>query len=58
LLKEKDVRHLWYLAVAFQSVFRVEIHQNNIFYFLKIIFEIKISKQSKTHKKINFYKKN
>jgi hypothetical protein len=33
------------VAVAFQSVFHLEIHQNNIFfYFLKIIFDISVSK--------------
>jgi len=42
------------VAVAFQSVFYTEIYQNNIFYFLKIIFNIIILKKSKTHKKINF----
>ena len=44
------------VAVAFQSVFYVEIHQNNIFLFLKIIFKISISKQFKTYKKINLKK--
>jgi hypothetical protein len=40
------------VAVAVQSVFRLEMHQNNIFfYFLKIIFDISISKQSKNIKK-------
>jgi hypothetical protein len=43
------------VAVVFQSVFRAEIHQNNIFfYFLKIICEIRASKQFKTLKKNNF----
>jgi hypothetical protein len=28
------------VAVAFQSTFYLEIHQNNFFYFLKIIFDI------------------
>jgi hypothetical protein len=33
------------VTVAFQSIFRSEMHQNNIFfYFLKIIFDISISK--------------
>jgi hypothetical protein len=41
--------------VVFQSVFCVEIHQNDIFfYFLKIIFDISASKRSKTYQKINF----
>jgi hypothetical protein len=30
--------------------FRAEMHQNNVFYFFKIIFEISVSKRSKTHK--------
>jgi hypothetical protein len=42
------------VVVAFQSVFHAEMHQNDFFYFLKIIFDISISKQSKTYKKINF----
>jgi hypothetical protein len=36
------------VAVAFQNIFYAEIHQNDIFYFLKIIFEINASKQFKT----------
>jgi len=32
------------VAVAFQSSFYLEIYQNNIFYFLKIIFDISSSK--------------
>jgi hypothetical protein len=33
------------VAVTFQSVFYLEMHQNNIFfYFLKIIFDISASK--------------
>jgi len=39
------------VAVVFQSTFRVEMHQNDFFYFLKIIFEISTSKLSKTYKK-------
>jgi hypothetical protein len=42
------------VAVIFESAFRVEIHQNNFFYFLKIIFEISASKHAKHTKKINF----
>jgi len=43
--------------VAFQSVFHAEIYQNDIFfYFLKIIFEISASKQSKIYKKLFFSK--
>jgi len=41
------------IAVAFQSVFRSKMHQNNIFYFKKIIFNIITSKQSK--KNLNFF---
>jgi hypothetical protein len=34
------------VMVAFQSVFYLEMHQNNIFfYFLKIIFDISVLKQ-------------
>jgi hypothetical protein len=32
------------VAVAFKSAFYSEMDQNNIFYFLKIIFDISISK--------------
>jgi hypothetical protein len=32
------------VAVIFQSDFYLEIYQNNFFYFLKIIFDISISK--------------
>jgi len=36
------------VTVIFQSIFYLEIHQNNIiFYFLKINFDISISKQFK-----------
>ena len=48
------------VAVAVQSVFRLEMHQNDIFfYFLKIIFEINTSKRSENIKKIDkfFFKK-
>jgi hypothetical protein len=38
------------VAVAFQIAFRVKIHANNFFYFLKIIFDINTSKQSKKYK--------
>jgi hypothetical protein len=33
------------IVVAVQSIFRLEIHQNKIFYFFKIIFDINILKQ-------------
>jgi hypothetical protein len=46
------------VVVVFQSVFHAEMDQNDIFYFLKIIFEISVTKQSKTYKtKINFSQK-
>jgi hypothetical protein len=32
------------VAVAFQITFHVKMHVNNFFYFLKIIFNINISK--------------
>jgi hypothetical protein len=32
------------VAIAIQSVFSLEIYQNNFFYFLKIIFETNTSK--------------
>ena len=38
------------VAVAFQIAFRVEIHANDIFLFLKIIFDISTSKRSKKYK--------
>jgi hypothetical protein len=34
-------------VVVFKSVLRLEIHQNNICLFLKIIFDINTSKKSK-----------
>jgi hypothetical protein len=37
------------IAVAFQITFRVEMHANDFFYFLKIIFDISTSKRSKTY---------
>jgi hypothetical protein len=40
------------VVVAFQSIFYTEMHQNDFFYFFKIIFEISALKLSKTHKKI------
>jgi hypothetical protein len=39
------------VAVAFQIAFHVEMHQNTLF---KIIFEINVSKRSKTYKKLIF----
>jgi hypothetical protein len=39
------------VAVAVQSVFRLEMHQNNVFSFLKINFDISTSKRSENTKK-------
>jgi len=40
------------VVVVFLSIFYLEIHQNNIFfYFLKFIFDIRLSKQFKIIKK-------
>jgi hypothetical protein len=42
------------IVVAFQSAFRLEMHQNGIFYFKKIIFDIKtIQKHKKKLRKKN-----
>jgi hypothetical protein len=41
------------VVVAFQSAFCSEMHQNNIFYFKKIIFNINTSKKFKNKKNIN-----
>jgi hypothetical protein len=38
------------VAVVFQIAFRAEIHGNDFFYFLKIIFDISTSKRSKKYK--------
>jgi hypothetical protein len=38
------------IAVAFQIAFRTEIHANDVFYFLKIIFNISTSKRFKKYK--------
>jgi hypothetical protein len=38
------------VAGAFQIVFRAEMHANDFFYFLKIIFDISTSKRSKKYK--------
>jgi len=45
------------VTVVFYSVFYSEIYQNNIFYFLKIIFDINASKWSKNTKKILIWSK-
>jgi len=42
-----------WLWLLFKVFFRVEIYQNDVFfYFFKIIFEINASKRSKTYQKI------
>jgi hypothetical protein len=38
------------VMVAFQIAFCAEIHVNDFFYFLKIIFDISTSKRSKKYK--------
>jgi hypothetical protein len=38
------------IAGAFQIAFRAEMHANDFFYFLKIIFDISTSKRSKKYK--------
>jgi hypothetical protein len=38
------------VAGAFQIAFRAEMHVNDFFYFLKIIFDISTSKRSKKYK--------
>jgi hypothetical protein len=38
------------VAGAFQITFRAEIHANDFFHFLKIIFDISTSKRSKKYK--------
>jgi len=38
------------VVVAFQIAFCTEIHANDFFYFLKIIFDISTSKRSKKYK--------
>jgi hypothetical protein len=40
------------VAVAFQIVFRVKMHANDFFYFLKIIFDISTSKWFENTKNI------
>jgi len=40
------------VAIAVQNAFRLEMHQNNVFYFLKIIFNINALKRSKNKKKL------
>jgi hypothetical protein len=38
------------IVIAFQIAFRAEIHVNDFFHFLKIIFDISTSKRSKKYK--------
>ena len=46
------------VAVAFQIAFRAEIHDNDVFHFLKIIFDISTLKRSKKYKPhLIFFKK-
>jgi hypothetical protein len=45
------------VAGAFQITFRAKIHANDVFLFLKIIFDISTSKRSKMYKPLNFNKK-
>jgi len=46
------------VAVVFQSVFYLKIHQNIIFFnFLKIIFDISVSKWSENTKNISIWSK-
>ena len=40
------------VAAAVQSAFRLKMHQNDVFYFKKIIFEISTSKRSENIKKL------
>jgi hypothetical protein len=40
------------VVIAFQSAFLAEMYQNDIFLFLKIIFETRRSKRSEIYKKI------
>jgi hypothetical protein len=42
------------IVITFQNVFHSKIHQNNIFYFFKIIFDINTLKWSKNTKKYKF----
>jgi hypothetical protein len=50
-LRMTSCYYLFYsvIAVAFQIIFCVEMHANDFFYFLKIIFDISTSKRSKTY---------
>jgi hypothetical protein len=32
------------VAIVFQNIFHSEMHHNNVFYFLKVIFDISASK--------------
>jgi hypothetical protein len=49
---------LFEIVVVVQSTFRLEMHQNDIFYFKKIIFEINTSKRSEKIKNIYIFSKN
>jgi hypothetical protein len=45
------------VPVAFQSVFYLKMHQNIFFYFLKIIFDISVSKWFENTKNISIWSK-
>jgi hypothetical protein len=44
------------VMIAFENSFQFKTYQNNIFYFLKIIFHISILKVPENIKNINFLK--
>jgi len=49
---------IWYVVFNIILVFNLKIHQNNIYFlFLKFIFDINKSKQSKNIKKFIIFKK-
>jgi len=52
LYKEKKDKSVFGSVVmgTFQITFRAKIHANDFFHFLKIIFDISISKRFKTYK--------
>jgi hypothetical protein len=45
------------VVITFQIAFRAEIHANDFFYFLKIIFDISTSKRSKKYKPYSILEK-
>ena len=56
---QKDQLYLFgsVVAVAFQITFRAKMHQNDFFYFLKIIFDISTSKWFENTKNILIWSK-